>query len=56
MHKKKNNKGVTVVEYAIMLASIIIVCIVAITNIGSTTSNSFANPALKNALTSAASS
>ena len=52
----KQEDGPTAVEYAVMLASIITVCIIAITNIGSTTSNSFANPALKNALTSAASS
>ena len=52
----KAEDGPTAVEYAVMLASIIIVCIVAITNIGSTTNSSFANPALKNALTASASS
>jgi pilus assembly protein Flp/PilA len=52
----KAEDGPTAIEYAVMLASIILVCIVAITNIGSTTNTSFQNPALKNALTSSASS
>jgi pilus assembly protein Flp/PilA len=37
----KNEDGPTAVEYAVMLALIIIVCIVAITSLGSNTSAAF---------------
>jgi pilus assembly protein Flp/PilA len=37
----KNEDGPTAVEYAVMLALIIVVCITAISALGSTTSNTF---------------
>jgi pilus assembly protein Flp/PilA len=37
----KKEEGPTAVEYAVMLALIIVVCIVAITSLGSTTSQTF---------------
>ena len=37
----KNEDGPTAVEYAVMLALIIVVCITAITTLGSNTNNSF---------------
>jgi pilus assembly protein Flp/PilA len=46
----KNEDGPTAVEYAVMLALIIVVCIAAITGLGSTASNTFANVQLKTAL------
>jgi len=39
----KNEDGPTAVEYAVMLALIIVVCITAITALGSTTSNTFSS-------------
>jgi len=38
--------GPTAVEYAVMLALIIVVCIAAITNLGSGASNTFSNVSL----------
>ncbi len=52
----KAEDGPTAVEYAVMLALIIAVCFTAIANIGSPTSNGFANPALSSALTTPSSS
>lgn len=37
----KNEDGPTAVEYAVMLALIIVVCITAITTLGSNTNNTF---------------
>ena len=37
----KNEDGPTAVEYAVMLALIIVVCISAITTLGSNTNNAF---------------
>jgi pilus assembly protein Flp/PilA len=37
----KNEDGPTAVEYAVMLALIIVVCITAITALGTTTNNTF---------------
>ena len=37
----KNEDGPTAVEYAVMLALIIVVCITAITTLGSNANNSF---------------
>ena len=42
--------GPTAVEYAVMLALIIVVCIVAITAIGTNANKVFANAALNTAL------
>ncbi len=41
--------GPTAVEYAVMLALIIVVCITAITALGSNASNTFSNVALNTA-------
>ena len=43
----KNEDGPTAVEYAVMLALIIVVCIVAITTLGSNTNNTFSSVAAK---------
>jgi pilus assembly protein Flp/PilA len=43
--------GPTAVEYAVMLALIISVCVTAIAAVGGNTSAKFANPTLNNALT-----
>ena len=48
----KTEDGPTSVEYAVMIALIISVCYVAISNIGSPTKNGFANPALQSSPTS----
>jgi len=42
----KQEAGPTAVEYAVMLALIIVVCIAAITTLGSNTNNTFANVSL----------
>jgi pilus assembly protein Flp/PilA len=42
----KREEGPTAVEYAVMLALIIVVCIAAITVLGSNASNTFANVSL----------
>jgi pilus assembly protein Flp/PilA len=52
----KNEDGPTSVEYAVMLASIILVCYAVIGNLGQSTKSSFENPALNSALSSASSS
>ena len=44
--------GPTAVEYAVMLALIIVVCITAITALGSNANKTFANVALNTAVTS----
>jgi pilus assembly protein Flp/PilA len=41
--------GPTAVEYAVMLAFIVIVCFLAVQLVGTTTSAHFANPAYKEA-------
>ncbi|HTM55555.1 MAG TPA: Flp family type IVb pilin [Pirellulales bacterium] len=41
----KSEDGPTAVEYAVMLALIIVVCLVAITSLGTATSGSFSNTA-----------
>ena len=43
----KNEDGPTAVEYAVMLALIIVVCIAAITTLGSNANNSFSFTANK---------
>ena len=43
--------GPTAVEYAVMLALIIVVCIVAITALGTNANKTFANVALNTAVT-----
>ena len=42
----KKEDGPTAVEYAVMLALIIVVCIAAITTLGSNSNQTFANAAL----------
>ncbi len=44
--------GPTAVEYAVMLALIIVVCITAITSLGSNANKVFSNVALNTAVTS----
>jgi pilus assembly protein Flp/PilA len=46
----KNEDGPTAVEYAVMLALIIVVCITAITTLGTNANATFQNVALKGAL------
>ncbi len=41
-----DDSGPTAVEYAVMLALIIVVCIAAITTLGTNASNTFSNVAL----------
>ena len=43
----KNEDGPTAVEYAVMLALIIVVCITAITTLGTNTNNTFSYVANK---------
>lgn len=43
--------GPTAVEYAVMLALIIVVCITAITTLGANANKTFANAALNTAIT-----
>ena len=45
----RDEDGPTAVEYAVMLALIIVVCITAITALGTNASNTFANVALNTA-------
>ncbi len=47
----KREDGPTAVEYAVMLALIIVVCIAAVTALGSSTNETFANSSLKSAIT-----
>jgi len=42
----KQEDGPTAVEYAVMLALIIVVCIAAVTTLGSNSNNTFANVSL----------
>jgi len=42
----KREDGPTAVEYAVMLALIIVVCIIAITTLGTNANQTFANAAL----------
>jgi len=44
--------GPTAVEYAVMLALIVVVCITAITNLGSNANKTFSNVALNTAVSS----
>jgi pilus assembly protein Flp/PilA len=46
----QQEEGPTAVEYAVMLALIIVVCIVAITAIGTNANSTFANAALNAAV------
>jgi pilus assembly protein Flp/PilA len=48
----RNEDGPTAVEYAVMLALIIVVCIAAITTLGSNASSTFSNVALNTAAAS----
>ena len=48
----KDESGPTAVEYAVMLALIIVVCITAITALGTNASSTFANVALNTAAAS----
>ncbi|WP_020470326.1 Flp family type IVb pilin [Zavarzinella formosa] len=45
----KKEDGPTAVEYAVMLALIVVVCIAAITTLGQSASKTFANVALNTA-------
>lgn len=47
----KGEDGPTAVEYAVMLALIIVVCFVAIMMLGQTTSQTFNQPEITSALT-----
>ena len=46
----KGEDGPTAVEYAVMLALIVVVCIAAITTLGKNANSTFANTALATAL------
>lgn len=46
----ESEEGPTAVEYAVMLALIIVVCITAITTMGSNANNTFSNVALNTAV------
>ncbi len=46
----REEDGPTAVEYAVMLALIIVVCIAAITSLGNNASNTFSNVALNTAV------
>ena len=48
----KKEDGPTAVEYAVMLALIIVVCIVAITTLGSNANQTFGNVALNTSASS----
>ena len=48
--------GPTAVEYAVMLALIVVVCIAAITTLGSNANNTFSNVALNTAVSSSSGS
>jgi len=47
-----DESGPTAVEYAVMLALIVVVCITAITTLGSKASSTFSNVALNGAVSS----
>ena len=46
----KDEDGPTAVEYAVMLALIIVVCIAGVTSLGGAANNTFSNVALKAAV------
>ena len=46
----KKEDGPTAVEYAVMLALIIVVCVAAVTTLGSNTNSTFDNAKIKTAL------
>lgn len=46
----KKEDGPTAVEYAVMLALIIVVCVGAVTTLGTQTNSTYANASLKTAL------
>ena len=48
----KQEDGPTAVEYAVMLALIIVVCVAGITTLGSNANNTFSNTTLKTAISS----
>lgn len=48
----RDEAGPTAVEYAVMLALIIVVCVAAISTLGSNANSSFSNVSLKTALSS----
>ena len=47
----KEENGPTAVEYAVMLALIIVVCIAGVTSLGTNVNSTFANVSLKTAVT-----
>ena len=51
----RSEDGPTAVEYAVMLALIVVVCITAITALGSNANKTFSNVALNTAVTSSGS-
>ena len=51
----RQEDGPTAVEYAVMLALIVVVCITAITALGSNANKTFSNVALNTAVTSSGS-
>jgi pilus assembly protein Flp/PilA len=51
----REEDGPTAVEYAVMLALIVVVCIAAITTLGSNANNTFSNVALNTAVSSSGS-
>ena len=50
VHFLKREEGPTAVEYAVMLALIVVVCIAAITTIGQNTTAVYGNEVLKSGL------
>jgi len=46
----KDEEGPTAVEYAVMLALIVVVCLTAITTLGTNATNTFSNVALNGTL------
>jgi pilus assembly protein Flp/PilA len=48
----RNEDGPTAVEYAVMLAFIILVCVAAVLTLGQNTSGSFSNSTLNTAVSS----
>jgi pilus assembly protein Flp/PilA len=52
----REEDGPTAVEYAVMLALIVVVCIAAITTLGSNANNTFSNVALNTAVSSSSGS
>lgn len=50
-----DESGPTAVEYAVMLALIVVVCITAVTTLGSNASSTFSNVALNTAASGSAS-